>query len=32
MKKKFIRRAHGELRIFGEIALEECEMWNEDWH
>ena len=30
--RKFIRRAHGELRIFGEIALQECEMWNEDWH
>ena len=30
--RKFYIRARGEIKFFAELALDECEMWNEDYH
>jgi hypothetical protein len=30
--RKFIKRARGAMKFFAELALDECEMWDEDWH
>jgi len=30
--RKFFTRARGEIKFFAELALDECEMWNEDYH
>jgi hypothetical protein len=30
--KNYVRDPDSGLEIFAELALQECEMWNEDWH